>query len=78
MARLPVIDDASRFITGVDVFFNDTFVNLMSVMKSAISKFGKPKIFNFDYTDILTIPNVLGNPLNLDGLPKNIGIVFSL
>ena len=45
---IALIDDASRFITGVDVFFNDTFVNLMSVMKSAISKFGKPKIFNFD------------------------------
>ena len=45
---IALIDDASRFITGIDVFFNDTFVNLMSVMKSAISKYGKPKIFNFD------------------------------
>ena len=43
-----LIDDASRFITGVDVFFNDTFVNLMSVMKSAVSKYGKPMCFNFD------------------------------
>ena len=45
---IALIDDASRFITGVDVFFNDTFVNLMSVMKSAVSKYGKPKVFNFD------------------------------
>lgn len=45
---IALIDDASRFITGIDVFFNDTFINLMSVMKSAISKFGKPKVFNFD------------------------------
>ena len=45
---IALIDDASRFITGIDVFFNDSFVNLMSVMKSAISKYGKPKIFNFD------------------------------
>lgn len=45
---IALIDDASRFITGIDVFFNDTFVNLMSVMKSAISKYGKPKVFNFD------------------------------
>ena len=37
-----------RFILGADVFFNDTFVNLMSVMKSAVSKYGKPKVFNFD------------------------------
>lgn len=45
---IALIDDASRFITGADVFFNDTFVNLMSVMKSAISKYGKPAVFNFD------------------------------
>ena len=43
-----LIDDASRFVTGADVFFNDNFVNLMSVMKSAVSKYGKPKVFNFD------------------------------
>lgn len=45
---IALIDDASRFITGVDVFFNDNFVNLMSVMKSAVSKYGKPMRFNFD------------------------------
>ena len=45
---IALIDDASRFITGIDLFFNDTFVNLMSVMKSAVSKYGKPKVFNFD------------------------------
>ena len=45
---IALIDDASRFITGIDVFFNDTFVNLMSVMKSAVSKYGKPARFNFD------------------------------
>ena len=53
---IALIDDASRFITGVDIFFNDNFVNLMSVMKSAVSKYGTPKVFNFDYTDVLTIP----------------------
>lgn len=45
---IALIDDASRFILGADVFFNDNFVNLMSVMKSAVSKYGKPMIFNFD------------------------------
>lgn len=45
---IALIDDASRFILAADVFFNDTFVNLMSVMKSAVSKYGKPKMFNFD------------------------------
>ena len=45
---IALIDDASRFILGADVFFNDTFVNLMSVMKSAVSKYGRPKVFNFD------------------------------
>lgn len=42
------IDDCSRFITGVDIFYNDNFVNLMSVMKSAVGKFGKPRVLNFD------------------------------
>ena len=45
---IALIDDASRFITGIDIFFNDNFVNLMSVMKSAVAKYGKPKLFNFD------------------------------
>ena len=45
---IALIDDASRFILGADIFFNDTFVNLMSVMKSAVSKYGKPKVFNFE------------------------------
>jgi transposase InsO family protein len=45
---IALIDDASRFITGIDIFLNDNFVNLMSVMKSAISKYGRPKILNFD------------------------------
>lgn len=45
---IALIDDASRYITGIDVFFNDNFVNLMSVLKSAVTKFGKPKILNFD------------------------------
>ena len=45
---IALIDDASRFITGVDVFFNDNFVNLLSVIKSAVSKYGVPKVFNFD------------------------------
>ena len=45
---IALIDDASRCIVGIDVFFNDNFVNLMSVMKSAVAKFGVPKLFNFD------------------------------
>lgn len=45
---IALIDDASRFITGIDIFFNDNFVNLMSVMKSAVAKYGRPRLFNFD------------------------------
>lgn len=45
---IALIDDASRFITGIDAFYNDNFVNLMSVMKSAVAKYGRPKVFNFD------------------------------
>lgn len=45
---IALIDDASRFIVGIDIFFNDNFVNLMSVMKSAVAKYGRPQLFNFD------------------------------
>ena len=45
---IALIDDASRYITGIDIFFNDNFVNLMSVLKSSVTRFGKPKILNFD------------------------------
>mgnify|MGYP001260777050 CR=1 FL=1 len=45
---IALIDDASRFIVGIDVFFNDNFINLMSVMKSAVAKYGRPQLFNFD------------------------------
>ena len=45
---IALIDDASRFITGIDVFYHDNFINLMSVMRSAIAKYGRPKVCNFD------------------------------
>lgn len=45
---IALLDDASRFIVGIDVFYNDNFINLMSVMKSAVSKYGRPKVLNFD------------------------------
>lgn len=45
---IALLDDASRMIMGIKIFENDNFVNSMSVIKSAISKYGKPKYFNFD------------------------------
>lgn len=45
---IALIDDASRFIVSADLFFNDSFENLMAVIKSAVSKFGRPKLFTFD------------------------------
>ena len=42
---ITLIDDASRFIVGIDVFFHDNFVNLMSVIKSAVAKYGRPQLF---------------------------------
>lgn len=45
---IALIDDASRFIVGIDIFFNDNFINLMSVIKSAVAKYGRPRRFNFD------------------------------
>lgn len=45
---IALLDDTSRMITGIDIFFHDNFVNVMSVMKSGVTKFGKPKILNLD------------------------------
>ncbi len=45
---IALIDDASRFIVGADVFFNDTFENFMTVIRSAVSKYGRPKLFTLD------------------------------
>lgn len=48
MYIIAIIDDASRVIVGCDVFFEDNYINFMSVLKSAIKKFGKPKLLNVD------------------------------
>lgn len=45
---LALIDDASRFIVAADLFFQDNFENLMAVIRSAVSKFGRPGLFTFD------------------------------
>lgn len=45
---IALIDDASRMITGIDIYFNDNSINLMKVIKSGIKQFGKPSLFNFD------------------------------
>lgn len=45
---IALLDDTSRMVTGIDVFFHDNFVNVMSVMKTAVSTYGKPKVLNLD------------------------------
>lgn len=45
---IAIIDDCSRCIVGADVFFEDNYVNFMSVFKSAVSGFGRPKLLNVD------------------------------
>ena len=45
---IALIDDASRMITGIDIFLNDNYVNLMGVIRGAILKYGKPGMFSFD------------------------------
>lgn len=45
---IALIDDASRMIVGIGVFYNDNFFNMMSVLKSAVNRCGKPQILNFD------------------------------
>ena len=45
---IALIDDASRYIVGADLFFQDRFENLMTVIRSAVLKHGRPGLFNFD------------------------------
>lgn len=45
---IALIDDASRYIVGADLFFHDSFENLMTVIRSAVAKHGRPGLFNFD------------------------------
>ena len=45
---IALIDDASRMIVGIEAFFEDNFVNLMKVIKQAVSKYGIPHMCSFD------------------------------
>ncbi len=45
---MALIDDASRFIVAADAFFNDSYLNLMSLIRSAVLKHGVPRLFSFD------------------------------
>lgn len=45
---IALIDDASRFVVGIDIFFNDNYINLMQVIRSAVQKYGKPQTLKFD------------------------------
>ena len=50
---IALIDDASRFITGIDVFYNDNFINLLSVMKSAVAKYDNGKSYKNKQMELL-------------------------
>lgn len=45
---IALIDDASRFIVAAEIFFNDNYENLMSVIRSAVATYGRPRLFSFD------------------------------
>lgn len=45
---IALIDDASRMIVGADLFTNDNYVNLLSVLRSAVIRYGKPRCLKFD------------------------------
>ena len=45
---IALIDDASRLITAARIFEADNTINLLSTIKLAVSKYGKPKRSNFD------------------------------
>lgn len=45
---IALIDDASRMIVGIDIFTNDNYVNLLSVLRGAVIRYGKPQTLKFD------------------------------
>lgn len=45
---IALIDDASRLVLAARIFDSDNTLNLISTLKVAVSKYGKPKKFNFD------------------------------
>lgn len=45
---IAILDDASRYIIGYGVFFEDNYQNFLSVLKQAVKKYGVPKTLNCD------------------------------
>jgi len=45
---IALIDDASRMVVGIDIFENDNYVNLLSVIRSAVIRYGRPQTMKFD------------------------------
>lgn len=45
---IALIDDASRLIVAADIFFEDTFENVMTVIRSAVATYGRPRLLTFD------------------------------
>ncbi|MDR2821458.1 MAG: DDE-type integrase/transposase/recombinase [Mycoplasmataceae bacterium] len=45
---IALIDDASRYIVGCDIFVSDNIVNLFTVIKQAVSGYGVPIHLKFD------------------------------
>ncbi len=45
---MAVISDASRFVGGAAAFFNDNVVKFMTVLRSAVSKYGRPRLMQLD------------------------------
>lgn len=58
---ISLIDDKSRLIMHAEFFFHDNSVNLQSVFKKAIKKYGVPKKLFVDYAEEKTMPNILSN-----------------
>lgn len=45
---IAILDDASRYIIGYGVFFEDNYQNFLSVLKQSVKKYGVPKTLNCD------------------------------
>ncbi|MDO4501530.1 MAG: DDE-type integrase/transposase/recombinase [Erysipelotrichaceae bacterium] len=67
---IALIDDASRMVVGCKAYFEDNFINLMDTIKSAVTKYGVPKLLSFDNG-----ANYRSNQMNL--LAARIGVAIN-
>ena len=45
---IALLDNTSRMVTGIDIFFHNNFANIMSAIKTSVSIYEKARVLNLD------------------------------